>query len=130
MNTPDSVETFLQSIEHTKRREDGYKLLKLMEEATKAKPKLWGTSIIGFGTNHYVYESGREGDTVAVGFSPRKAALVVYCMLQSTRAQYNIEDLGKVTTGKGCLYIKSLDDVNLELLRTIIREAYIERNNA
>jgi hypothetical protein len=94
-----------------------------MKRASGEKPKMWGPSIIGFGTRHYQYESGREGDTMLVGFSPRKSATVVYGVMGCRGAESLLADLGKHTTGKGCLYIKKLADVDQKVLEKLIVKA-------
>jgi hypothetical protein len=94
--------------------------MKLMKNATGEKPRMWGPAIIGFGTLHYKYASGREGDTVLVGFSPRKVATVLYGVIGTKGAGGLLSKLGKHTTGKGCLYIKRLFDVDTGVLRELI----------
>jgi hypothetical protein len=94
-----------------------------MQQASGEKPTMWGTSIVGFGSYHYRYDSGREGDMPLIGFSPRKAANVLYGMLGPNQAEALLAKLGKCTTGKGCLYIKRLADVNTTVLETLIRNA-------
>jgi hypothetical protein len=118
-----SVEAFLNRIEDEKKRQDSYTILELMKEVTGADPVMWGTSIIGFGTYHYKYASGREGDWMVAGFSPRKQNLTVY--LTSGVAQHSelLEKLGKFTTGKGCLYIKKLEHVNQDVLRELVKHS-------
>ena len=91
-----------------------------MQSATGEKPKMWGPSIIGFGSYHYMYESGREGDMPLAGFSPRKAATVVYGMTGFSDSEALRAKLGKHTTGRGCLYIKKLADVDQKVLETLI----------
>jgi Domain of unknown function (DU1801) len=95
----------------------------LMKRATGEKPRMWGPSIIGFGTLHYKYESGREGDTALVGFSPRKPAIVLYGITGSKSAEGLLAKLGKHTTGKGCLYINKLSDVDQTILQELIAES-------
>ncbi len=123
-----SVDDFLDSVENEKRREDSKKVLKLMWEVTGEDPKMWGSSIVGFGTYHYKYASGREGDFMKVGFSPRKTSLTLYIMGGFKRHDELMEKLGKYKTGKSCLYIKKLEDVELEVLKDLVKEsvAYIE----
>jgi hypothetical protein len=87
---------------------------------------MWGSAIIGFGTLHYVYESGREGDTVAIGFSPRKQNISLYLTGGLSKIEGELSQLGKFTTGKGCLYIKSLSDVNIEILKSIFAISFKE----
>lgn len=109
------VVDYLQSIEYDRQRYDATELMGLMEEVTGLKPIMWGTSIVGFGSYHYVYATGREGDTVAVGFSARNAALTIYGLFHYEENKENIKlahRLGKHTHGKGCVYIKSLDAIN------------------
>jgi len=122
-----SVDDFLNSVENEKRREDSQKVLKLMWETTGEDPKMWGKSIVGFGTYHYKYASGREGDFMKVGFSPRKTALTLYIMDGFDRHEELMQQLGKYKTGKSCLYIKKLEDIDLEVLKDLVNEsvAYI-----
>jgi hypothetical protein len=113
-----SVDKFLQGIKDEKKREDCYQILKIMKKATKAEPKMWGTSIIGFGDYHYVYASGREGDWFITGFSPRVQNLTLYMM--GGFDQEMMKKLGKYKTGKGCLYINKLEDVDTKVLDKLI----------
>jgi hypothetical protein len=116
-----SVDAFLESIEDPKKREDARRVMALMEEITGEKPKMWGTSIVGFGERHYKYESGREGDMPMTGFSPRKANLTLYIVGGFVQHEALLQQLGKHKLGKGCLYIKRLSDVNMKTLDQIIR---------
>jgi len=111
-----SVAAFIDAIKDPARRADAKVLVKLMQSATGEKPRMWGTSIIGFGNYHYKYESGREGDMPLIGFSPRKAANVLYGLRGSSDSDAQLAKLGKHTTGKGCLYIKKLSDVDQHVL--------------
>src|SRR5512134_2603668 len=113
-----SVDKFLQGIKDVKKREDCYQILKIMKKATRAAPKMWGTSIIGFGDYHYVYESGREGDWFITGFSPRVQNLTLYMMGGFDAGL--MKKLGKYKTGKGCLYINKLEDVDTRVLNKLI----------
>jgi hypothetical protein len=115
-----SVTAFMNAITDPTRRTDAKALVKLLQRATGEKPRMWGPSIVGFGSYHYKYESGREGDMPIVGFSPRKAATVLYGV---AGARDLLPKLGKHTTGKGCLYIKKLADVDQQVLETILVEA-------
>ena len=115
-----SVAEFIAAVEDPARRADAKALIKLMQAATGEKPKMWGPSIVGFGTHHYKYESGREGDMPLLGFSPRKAALVLYGLRAAGEFDVVLAKLGKHTTGKGCLYIKKLADVDQHILETLI----------
>jgi hypothetical protein len=99
-------------------------IIDLMESISKQKPVMWGSAIIGFGTRHYVYESGREGDTMIVGFSSRKQAIALYLAGGLEPLQAELLKLGKHATGKGCLYIKSLSDVDLDVLKKILTKSY------
>lgn len=119
----DSVEEFLNSVEDNQKREDAYRILNLMKSATNEKPKMWGTSIIGFGTYHYKYESGREGDWFLTGFSPRKNNFSVYIMSGFKRYDELMKKLGKHKTGKSCLYINRLSDIDIDVLNELVRES-------
>jgi hypothetical protein len=114
-----SVTAFIDALTDPARRADAKALVKLMQSAAGEKPKMWGPSIIGFGSCHYKYESGREGDMPLIGFSPRKAASVLYGMNGSSDSKALLAKLGKHTTGKGCIYIKKLADVDREVLETM-----------
>ncbi len=117
-----TVASFIKSITDETARADAKALVNLMQSATGEKPKMWGPSIIGFGSYHYKYESGREGDMPLVGFSPRKAATVLYGMgIGDSEAL--LAKLGKHTTGKGCLYIKKLTDVDQKVLEALVMKA-------
>jgi len=118
-----SVAAFIAALPDESRRADAKALVKLMQGATGEKPKMWGPSIIGFGSYHYVYESGREGDMPIVGFSPRKAATVIYGMRASGEAESLLAKLGKHTSGKGCVYIKRLADVDQKVLSTLLTKS-------
>jgi hypothetical protein len=118
-----SVTDFVEAIPDETRRADAKALLKLMRTATGDKPKMWGPSIIGFGSRHYKYDSGREGDMPVTGFSPRKAATVFYGLLGFGGAADLLSKLGKHSTGKGCLYVKKLADVDQKVLETLVVKA-------
>lgn len=122
--TNQSAEEFLAAISDEGRRTDAQRLSALMSELTGLPPVMWGSSIVGFGSYHYRYDSGREGDMAAVGFSPRKAGLTVYLVDGVSRHEELLGDLGPHTTGKACLYLKRLDDVDLGVLRRVIRTSY------
>lgn len=119
-----SPEAFLDAVEPMRRREDGKILLALFGEVTDLKPKMWGPSIIGYGRYHYKYDSGREGEFMLTGFSPRKANLVMYIMpgYRSDAMQDKLSRLGKYKLGKSCLYINKLADVDTGVLAEIIRD--------
>ena len=118
----ESVDKFIQSFPEA-RQKDCYMILEMMKKATKKEPKMWGTSIIGFGDYHYKYESGREGDFFITGFSPRKQNLTLY--INSGFDEYGslLEKLGKHSTSKTCLYIKKLDDVDKKVLNQIVTKS-------
>ena len=118
-----SVGAFIDALTDKTKRADAKVLVKLMQNATGEKPKMWGPSIIGFGSYHYMYESGRAGDMPLVGFSPRKAATVLYGLMGSGESEALLVKLGKHTTGKGCLYIKKLGDVDQEVLKALVVKA-------
>jgi len=116
-----SVENFLKSVADETRRADCFKLLDIMRDITGEEPAMWGDSIVGFGSYHYKYESGREGDWMLTGFSPRKQSLTLYVMSGFQGYEEMLDKLGKHSTGKACLYIKKLDDVHLPTLKRIIK---------
>lgn len=121
---------FVASVEHPTRRADAEVLLDMMIRVTGCEPKMWGPSIIGFGQYHYTYESGREGDFILTGFSPRKANLVIYVLPGYDDMTAQLAELGKHRRGKSCLYINKLADVNLEVLEAIVTDgvARMRRN--
>ena len=116
---------FVAGVADARRRADSLQLLELMRAATGVEPVVWGSSIVGYGTHHYKYESGREGDTFAVGFAPRAQALVLYG-LDSDREN---PELGTFGAGKGCLYVKRLSDINLTVLKRMTTKAFSARHN-
>lgn len=111
-----SVEKFLNSIKDEQKRSDSLAIIAMMKKASKAEPKMWGTSIVGFGDVHLKYESGRELDWFTMGFSPRKDALTLYGLINAKKASPQLKNLGKYKMGKGCLYIKKLDDIDKKAL--------------
>jgi hypothetical protein len=118
-----SVAKFLDGIKDDQRRQDCLTIAAMMQQVTKSPPKMWGTSIVGFGDYTYRYESGRELNWFSVGFSPRKDALTLYLMPGSERFSAAMQTLGKHKTGKACLYIKRLDDVDRRSLKTLVQES-------
>ena len=117
-----SVDAFLDGVADAQRREDALQVLEIMKEITGQPPKMWGPSMVGFGQYHYIYASGHEGDTFLTGFSPRKDTLTLYFMAGlEERFAAQLQQLGQVKTGKGCLYIKKLADVDLVVLREMIQ---------
>jgi hypothetical protein len=113
--------SFLEKVEPEQKRADCYAILDLMKEVTKSEPFMWGDSIIGFGDYHYKYASGREADWFSAGFSPRKQNLTLYLMSGFRGYEETLSRLGKYSTGKGCLYIKKLDDINRSVLEELVR---------
>ncbi|MGK3646983.1 DUF1801 domain-containing protein [Pseudarthrobacter enclensis] len=122
--TAASVDEFLAAVEHPGRRADGFELLDLMHGATGQEAVMWGPSIVGFGSYHYRYATGREGDAAAVGFSPRKANLALYGLTYGPDAGMDLEALGKHRTGAACLYINRLADVDRTVLEAMVRSGY------
>lgn len=120
--TEASVKKFLDKISDAKRRGDCYAILEMMKKAAKAEPKMWGTSIVGFGNYHYKYESGREGDWFPLGFSPRKQNLTLYLVGGLNPHEKLMKKLGKYSTGKGCLYINDLNDVDITILQKMLND--------
>ena len=118
-----SVASFLAGVADEAKRKDCEAIVALMKKATKSEPKMWGPAIIGFGDVHLVYESGRELDWFPVGFSPRKEAIVLYLSGGLERHAALLKKLGKHKTGKGCLYIKRLEDVDRAVLETLIQRS-------
>ncbi len=119
-----NAQEFLKNVEIEQRRSDALKLFELMNRVIPEEPKMWGNSIIGYGQYHYKYDSGREGDFFKVGFSPRKQNMVVYIMPSFDRFSQIMDELGNYKTGKSCLYIKKLSDVDFKQLEELIVSAY------
>ena len=122
-----SVAAFIDAITDSTRRADAKTLIKLIQDAAGEKPKMWGASIIGFGSYHYRYDSGREGDMPRIGFSPRKTATVLYSVIESSDSKALLAKLGKHTTGKGCLYIKKLADVDKKVIEALVVKSVAAR---
>ena len=124
-----SVDGFLAAVQHPRRREDGRVLLQMMREVTGLEPEMWGPSIIGFGDDHYRYESGREGDIFLVGFSPRKQNLSLY--LSDGFPEYDalLAALGKHRKGASCLYVNKLADIDLAVLRELVARSFAHVNS-
>ena len=119
-----SVEGFLNSVKDEQARADCFEILKIMKQVTKEEPKMWGTSIIGFGSYHYKGASGREGDWMLTGFSPRKQNLTLYLMGGFDTHVDLLKKLGKHNTSVGCLYIKKLEDVDVKILKELIKKSF------
>ncbi|MFN2315807.1 MAG: DUF1801 domain-containing protein [Gemmatimonadales bacterium] len=123
--TTASAVAFLKGLKNKARAADSRVVLEMMQRVTGERPKMWGPSIVGFGTYHYKYDSGREGDFLRIGFSPRAQALTLYLMGGFPRFERLMAKLGKYTTGKSCLYIKRLSDVDLAVLEELIRASWV-----
>ena len=126
VQTDKSVDAFLDSVENPRRRADARRLLALMREVTGKPPKMWGASIVGFGSYRYRYAGGREGDSLVVGFAPRKQNLAIYIMPGFARYGALLARLGKFRTGKSCLYVNKLDDVDPDVLEELVRQSVAE----
>jgi Domain of unknown function (DU1801) len=127
---PDALDphAFIKKVDDEVKRKDSEELITLMQKATKKPPVMWGPSIVGFGTKHYKYESGREGEICLIGFSPRKPTLVLY-LGQVIQDKDLMARLGKHKIGKGCLYIKRLDDVDRKVLKELITKSIAEKTS-
>jgi len=123
-----SVTGFINGVENDARKRDAKTLLAMMKKITGEKPKMWGPTIVGFGEYHYKYESGREGDMLNVGFSPRNANMVLYVMGSIPEDDPLRKKLGKYKTGKSCLYVNKLEDVDASVLEKIIKKSYDATN--
>ena len=118
-----SVIEFIENVESLKKREDAYKLLDVFTETSGYRAKMWGSSIIGFGAYHYKYASGHEGDAPLVGFSPRKAKISLYFATGATKRQELLKDFGKHTSGKACVYINKVADIDVDVLKALIKQS-------
>lgn len=119
-----SVDDFLNSVKDEKKKADSFEVKALMERLTGHPAKMWGPAIVGFDSYHYKYDSGREGDMLKVGFSPRSTALTLYIMPGFNRYEELMQNLGKYKTGKSCLYVKKLEDIDKSVLEELIKESY------
>ncbi|WP_141433918.1 DUF1801 domain-containing protein [Bacillus sp. 03113] len=118
-----SVIEFIENVENPKKREDAYKLLDIFTETTDYPAKMWGPSIIGFGSYHYKYQSGHEGDAPLVGFSPRKAKISLYFATGDTAREELLKSFGKHTIGKACVYINKVADIDVDVLKELINQS-------
>jgi len=121
--TNNSVVEFIESVDNPKKREDAYKLVDIFTDTTGYEAKMWGPSIIGFGSYHYKYESGHEGDAPLVGFSPRKAKISLYFAPGDSKREELLKEFGKHTTGKGCVYINKVADIDIAVLQALIKQS-------
>lgn len=118
--TDTSVDAYIDAIDDEARRDDCRALVKLMKQATKSEPKMWGTSIVGFGKYHYKYASGHEGDSCLTGFASRKKDLTMYITGGFDEHAELLSRLGKFKSGKGCLYVRRLDDIDRSVLKQLV----------
>jgi hypothetical protein len=118
-----NVIEFIEKVENPKKREDAYRLLDIFSETTGYSAKMWGTSIIGFGSYHYKYESGHEGDAPLVGFSPRKSKISLYFATGDANREELLKIFGKHTSGKACVYINKVADIDIEVLKRLIEQS-------
>jgi hypothetical protein len=120
--TGNSVEDFINAVEDERKRQDSLELVKVLKEVSGFEPKMWGENIVGFGSYHYKYDSGREGDFLLIGFSPRKSAISLYlsCDIEGQHAPI-LSKLGKFKNGKSCLYVNKLEDINMEVLKDLVK---------
>lgn len=126
--TDHNVIAYLETVESEKRKEDAYKLLDFFEKVTGKAATMWGTSIIGFGSYHYVYASGHSGDAPLVGFSPRKKAMSLYFATGDEKRKELLEKLGKHTSGVACVYVKKLEDIHMNVLEELILQSIVFLN--
>ncbi|MHA0855384.1 DUF1801 domain-containing protein [Paenibacillus sp. CMAA1364] len=118
-----NVIEYIESIDNHKKREDAYRLLDIFTETTGFQAKMWGPSIIGFGAYHYKYDSGHEGDAALVGYSPRKAKISLYFATGDSKRDELLQQFGKHTAGKACVYINKVADINVMILKELIRQS-------
>jgi hypothetical protein len=118
-----SVIEFIEAVDSPKKREDAYRLLDIFTETTGYPAKMWGPSIIGFGSYHYKYDSGHEGDAPLVGFSPRKAKISLYFATGDTERETLLQEFGKHTSGKACVYINKVADIDVDVLKALINQS-------
>jgi hypothetical protein len=119
-----SVEEFINNIGHDKKIEESFKILEMMKDVTGLEPVMWGDSIIGFGKYHYKYKTGREGDSMLVGFSPRKTKFSIYLMYYLEKQTDLLDKLGKHKIGRACLYVNKLADIDFDVLRQLVERAF------
>lgn len=119
-----SVIDFLSKIENERKKEECFQLLDFFSQITNEEPKMWGGSIIGFGSYHYKYASGQEGDWMKLGFSPRKQKFSIYIMSGFDKLEAHLSALGKYKTGKGCLYVNKLADIDMNILKDLVIESF------
>lgn len=124
-----SAHDFLDKVDNARRRADGLAMLQLMQDVTKTEPVMWGASIVGFGSYHYESaRTGRGGEWMTIGFSPRAAALTLYGLIHYDDGRDSLKALGDVTTGKGCIYVKDLSKVDHNVLKEMIKTSFEQKN--
>jgi hypothetical protein len=123
--TDNNVIEFIECVDNPKKKEDAYQLLDIFTETTGYEAKMWGTSIIGFGSYHYKYKSGHEGDAPLVGYSPRKAKISLYFATGDTKREELLKNFGKHSTGKACVYINKVADVDVDVLKELINQSVL-----
>jgi len=121
--TEQDPKEFLMTIADEKKRQDSFKILEFLQQVTGVEPRMWGSSIIGYGSYHYKYADGQEGDWPLTGFSPRKQNLTIYITSGFDQYEELLKRLGKHSTGKSCLYIKKLEDIDLDLLAELVKQS-------
>ncbi len=119
----EDVYDFIEQLDNEQKKQDSIELIKLMEEATGEKAKMFGPTIIGFGQYHYKYPTGHEGDAPLLGFSPRKAAISLYVFTGCEQHKHLLENFGKYKMGKACIYVKKLSDVNIDVMKNMMKES-------
>lgn len=127
--TDASVKEFIETVKHPRKKSEAFQLLEIFESVTSLPAKMWGPSIIGFGTYHYVYASGREGDSPLVAFSPRKANIVFYLDYEGDDRDQFLESLGKHKASKGCIYVNKLADIDIDVLKELIQHTQSKYEN-
>jgi hypothetical protein len=120
VETTNSVSVFIKTVPDQQKQKDSLAMIEIMERQSGFEAKMWGPAVVGFGSYHYKYESGHQGDAPLVGFSPRKAALVLYLFCEDGRKEELLKKFGKYKTGKSCIYIQKLEDINIEILEKLI----------
>ncbi|MEX0997935.1 MAG: DUF1801 domain-containing protein [Flavobacteriaceae bacterium] len=120
-----SVTDFINTVEQEQKRKDSFELVKLMKEISGEEPYMFGSSIVGFGSYHYKYNSGHEGDAPLIGFSPRKAAISLYVFTGMEEHKHLLDSLGKFKMGKACIYIKKLEDIDIVTLKKVMKQTIV-----
>lgn len=119
-----SVLEFIKTVPDEQKQKDSLKIIDIMKKESGFKPKMWGPAIVGFGSCHYKYESGREGDMPLIGFSPRKASLTLYLSSKFDNREELLKEFGKHKTSKACIYVKKLEDINIEVLKKMVANSF------